>query len=148
MAQTTAAERGGSRSRRPVGVTVLVVLGLVQGVLLLAVGGLLIAFREEPELAAAMEVPGEGVLVGGVVLIVVGLVRLALAIALGRGSEVVRSLLAAVAMVQTSTAVYSLVALRDIRLAVVWPLALALVELWLLYGSEGAQEFFRRDHRR
>jgi hypothetical protein len=145
MVQSTAAELGGSRARRPPGVTVLVVLGALQAVLLLLVGGLLIAVRDEPDVAAAIEVSQAGVSVAGAMLIVLGLVRLALAVALGRGSELVRSLMAAVATIQTGTAVYSLVAMRDIRLAVVWPLTLAVIELWLLYGSAGAQEFFRRD---
>jgi hypothetical protein len=148
MARSTAAEVDGTRARRPVGVTVLVVLGLLQGAALLAVGGLVTVLRDEPDLAAALELPQAGVLVAGMTFIGLGLARLGFALALGRGSEVVRSLMAAVAMFQTGTAVYSLAALRDVRVAVVWPLVLAIVELWLLYGSEGTQEFFRRDHRR
>lgn len=132
------------RRRRPVGVTVLLWLGVVQGLLLAAVGGVVIAVRGEPEAAAALETNTRVVLVVGVVLVVLGLVRLALAVALGRGSELVRSLFGATAILQAGAAVYSLVALRDIRQASVAPLVSATVELWLLYGSDRTQEFFRR----
>lgn len=127
--------------RRPVGITVLKWLGVLQG-LLLAVGGLFVALRDAPEMAAALETEAAGVTAVGVVLVVVGLVRLALAVALGRGSELVRSLFGVTATLQAGGAVYSLVALRDVRFATVWALAFAVLELWLLYGTDRTQEFF------
>lgn len=130
--------------RRPVGVTILMWLGVAQGLLLLGFGGLLVAVRSDREVQTLLEADEMGVVGVGVVLVVVGLVRLGLAIALGRGSEVVRSMFGAVAMVQAGAAVYSLVALRDMRVAVAWPFALAVVELHLLYGSDRAQQFFAR----
>jgi hypothetical protein len=130
--------------RRPVGITVLMWLGVVQGLLLVGVGGLLVAVRGDPAVQTALEAEAVGLLGGGVILALLGLARLGLAVALGRGHEVVRSLFGAVAMVQAGGAVYSLVALRDVRIAVVWPFVLAVVELYLLYGSDRAQEFFAR----
>jgi hypothetical protein len=144
MATTGERNVTATRHRRPIGISVLMWLGVVQGLLLLASGVLVIAVRDEPEVAAALETTADGVLGVGIVIAVFGLARLALAVALGRGSELVRSLFGAVATVQTGVAVYSLVALRDLRVASAWPLVLAVVELWLLYGSDRAQEFFRR----
>lgn len=130
--------------RRPVGIAVLVWLGVAQGVLLVAVGGLVIATRDAPEVASALETDAAGVAAVGVVLVVVGLIRLVLAVALGRGSELVRSLFGVTATLQAGGAVYSLVALRDIRFATAWALAFAVIELWLLYGTDRTQEFFAR----
>jgi hypothetical protein len=129
---------------RPIGVTVLLWLGIAQGLLLIAVGGILLAVRDDPSVQTALEGDATAVLGGGVLLAVLGLIRLALAVALGRGSELVRSLFGAVAMIQASSAVYSLIALRDARVAVIWPFILAVLELYLLYGSDRAQEFFAR----
>lgn len=133
-----------ARVRRPVGVTVLMWLGVVQGLLLLAVGGLIVAVRDVPEVAGALETTPAGVTAVGAVFVALGLVRLVLAVALGRGSELVRSLFGAIATLQAGASVYSLVALRDIRFATAWALAFAVLELWLLYGTDRAQEFFAR----
>lgn len=130
--------------RRPVGITVLLWFGVVQGLFLVVVGGVVIAVRGESDPAAALETNTGLVLAIGVALVVMGLVRLGLAVALGRGSELVRSLFGAVATLQAGAAVYSLVALRDVRQASIGPLVFATVELWLLYGSVRTQEFFRR----
>lgn len=129
---------------RPIGVTVLVWLGVAQGLLLVGLGGLLAAVRGDQALQTALEADEAVILAAGALLAVLGLIRLGLAVALGRGSEVVRSLFGAIAMAQAGGAVYSLIALRDVRVAVVWPFVLAVVELYLLYGTDRAQEYFAR----
>ena len=66
------------------------------------------------------------------------------AVALARGSELVRSLIGAISTVQAAAAIYALVALRDVEAEGIWTLGMAVLILWLLYGSESTQEFFAR----
>ena len=130
------------RRSRPVEITAVAALAVVQGLLLLLVGGLLIAAGNDREVAASLEVDPNAVVVVGIVLVVLGLVQCGLAIALTRGRELVRSVFAVLATLQIAPAVYALVALQDVRAGSVLPLAISLGVLWLLYGSPRSQEFF------
>lgn len=132
------------RRRRPVGVTIVVGIGLFQSLLLALAGIAMIALRGEAEAQADFEA-GPAALVGaGALLIALAVLGSTLALLLARGSDRVRSLFGLVNAIEVAAAVYSLVALRDLRAESVWALVLPVAVLWFLYGSERTQEFFRR----
>lgn len=115
----------------------MVVVSL-QAVVLLGIGGLLIALRADPALGGDQQL----LVLAGAVLVVVGLVQLTLVALLGRGSEVARSTFGILAGLQTAAGVYSTIALRDFEPAALVPLAMSVGVLWLLYGSDTTHDFF------
>ncbi len=133
------------RPGRPRRLWVVLALALLQGLVLGAAGAGVIAAREQPELADALgEVSNAAtaLLVTGVVLVLLGVLRIGLALLLLRGSEVARSWFGAAAMLQTAIGVYVVVGLQDLGEAGVVPVALSVTELWLLYGSDDVHRFF------
>lgn len=130
-------------SRRPVAIRVLVPLAILQGLVLAGLGALLIAVRNSPEVAALGDAPA-AVLAVGIVFVVLGLARIVLAALLLRRSEVARSWLGAVAVLQTAIGTYAVVGLQDAAASGLAELALSIGELWLLYGSEPVHEYFAR----
>jgi hypothetical protein len=131
-------------SRRPVGVTLVVVFGLLQAALVILVGVAMIVARDDPDVRASFDESQDTLLVVGIVVVLLGLVGGALALLLARGVDLVRSFLGILNTVEVAVAVYSLVALRDLRVGSVWALVLPVAVLWFLYGSEETQEFFER----
>lgn len=120
----------------------MVVLSLVQSALLVAAGALVIAARRERDVADAFEVAASDLTVVGVALVALGLVQALLAVGLARGRDGVRTVFAVIATLQIAPAVYSLVALQDVRSGGITSVAISLGVLWLLYGSPRSQEFF------
>ena len=64
------------------------------------------------------------------------------AIGLSRGNARVRTLYGVVATLQISSAVYALVALRNVQIPSLIVLSIAVAIEWFLYGSEPTQEYF------
>lgn len=120
----------------------MVVLSLVQSALLVAAGSLIIAARRERDVAESFEVAASDLIVVGVVLVALGLVQALLAVGLARGRDGVRTVFAVIATLQIAPAVYTLVALQDVRSGGITSVAISLGVLWLLYGSPRSQEFF------
>jgi hypothetical protein len=133
-----------ARRRRPLEVTVVMGLALVHAALLMAVGGLLVVARRDADVADALELSTSDLTVAGGVLVALGLAEALLAIGLGRGSDLVRSIFAIVATLQIAPSVYTLIALQDVRTGGLASLLVSLVVLWLLYGATRSQEFFAR----
>lgn len=133
-----------NRRGRPLGVTVVVALSALQGLLFGVLGAAVVVARNEPELTTDAEAEPTTLVVVGSVLAGIGLVYVVLAVLLARGSDRVRSVYAVVNGLSISLAVYSLVAVRELALGSVWALLLPVAILWLLYGSPTTQEHFRR----
>jgi len=129
---------------RPRPVTAVVVLAVVQAGLLMAIGALLVASRNDASVAASLEIDRSGVFPTGVALIVLGVLPAVLAVGLARGSELARSVTAAVMTLQLAPSVFAFVALQDLRPAGVTTLIIPVTVLWLLYGVDRSQEFFAR----
>ena len=64
------------------------------------------------------------------------------AIGLSRGNARVRTLYGVVATLQIGSAVYALVALRNVQIPSLIVLSIAVAIEWFLYGSEPTQEHF------
>lgn len=118
--------------------------GLLQSLLVLAVGTALILGREDAEVRRELDADPGVLLAVGVVLLVVGLAGAALALLLARGSDRVRAFYGLVTGINVSVAVYTLVALRDVQAESLWSLVLPVGILWFLYGSRASQEYFER----
>jgi hypothetical protein len=129
---------------RPRGLLAVVAFGLLQSLLVLAVGTALILGREDAEVRRELDADPGVLLAVGVVLLVVGLAGAALALLLARGSDRVRAFYGLVTGINVSVAVYTLVALRDVQAESLWSLVLPVGILWFLYGSRASQEYFER----
>lgn len=133
-----------TRPSRPRSVTAVVVLTLLQAAFILLVGLALVLAASSVDMGDEVDLtPSELQIVGGVV-IAVGLVEAVLSVLLARGSEKARSVFGAIQTVHVATAVYALIALRDVALQGIWGLALSVLVLWLLYGSDQVAGFFHR----
>ena len=135
---------GRTRRKRPKGVLALVVLGILQGVLLVLVAvaaAVLLGRIDEVDLEGidSPGLVGYTVVAGGL-----GIANLVLAVGLLRGSPLARSVTGGVAVAQVALATYAFTTLDDIRGGAVWSLVFPMGVLWLLYGSDAVEEFFRR----
>ena len=128
--------------RRPVGITVLVVIGVVQGLVVVAVGALLTLVSRDEALVADTTLTQGMVLGIGMGVLAVGLLAVVLAVGLARGSNLVRSLYAGIATLEVAATTFSLLTIRDVRTAGIVGLALPAAVLWLLYGAPNTAEFF------
>lgn len=141
MTSTDVAPRRGGR-RRPKAIILLMVVAVLQGLGLLLLGVVFFVARGEPAMVEAVGDQAWIATAVGSILVGLGLARIGMAILLGRGVEWVRLVFGGLAVVQVALASYALVTVRDTGVGT--GLALAVVELWLLYGSEQTQEFFHR----
>lgn len=130
--------------RRPAPVTAVVVLGVLQGILVLGIGALVLLASTEAEVQEALDTDAGAVRVLGFALVLLGAIGCVLAVMLARGSELARSVFGVLNVVHVGASVYALVALRDLAVASVWPLLLAVAVLWCLYGSDTATAYFDR----
>jgi len=140
----TTTEDPARRPRRPVGVTVLVVIGVVQGLVVMTVGVVLGLLSEDSALLAETTLTRGALLGIGLAVLGVGLVGVVLAVGLARGSDLVRSLYAGIATLEIAATTFGLLTIRDIRTAGIVGLALPAAVLWLLYGAPNTAEFFHR----
>ena len=131
-------------ARRPPGVLVLAILVGLQGIVLTLAGIALIVARDDAEAQADLEAGATSLAVTGGVVAVLGIVSATVSIGLLRRSSLARSVCTIVALIQSTTSVYALVALQDIRGGTLWSFAVSVAVLWFLYGSERTQAYFAR----
>lgn len=139
-------DRGPARVHRPGGITLLMVLGVVQG-LFTFLAGLLLAVQSDNEtLQQESQLSSDSLLAAGIGIMVGGGVVLLLAVALGRGSQVVRWLYGIVTMINVSFATWGVFSLHsEQRMSAVFSLVFGLMILWILFGSERTDRFFAQD---
>lgn len=144
MVSTDQAPEVATPVKRPRGVTVVAVIVLLQGLFFVAIGALL-ALADTAEVDFdTVEFTAEAVRILGVILLVVGLVEVVLAVGLLRGNEFTRSLFGLLASIEAAVSIYALVALRNVQFEGVVALAISVLVLWLLYGSDPTREFFEQ----
>ncbi|HKY15455.1 MAG TPA: hypothetical protein VJM33_11070 [Microthrixaceae bacterium] len=121
--------------RRPAGVTLLVILGYLNGIFTILTGIAVIVDRDEPELVVKAGMSPDQLLWLGIAAIWFGLIVMLIAATLGRGSEIIRILYAVVAVLNAGVGVYALVALEgEQQLAGAISVAFALLILYLLFN--------------
>ncbi len=138
--------------KRPVYVTILSALAVIQGVVAIALGVFVILDRNDEEfLRHINETDGlenhqltpNLLLVLGIVGIVVGLVSFGLAFLLSNGSKIAQFVLGLVCIVNAALGLHSLVALHgEQQMNGSITLGVSLFTLWLLFGYQDSREFF------
>ena len=139
-------DRGPVHVSRPGGITLLMILGVIQG-LLAFLGGLILAVAsDDATLQEESQLSADQLLAAGIAVMVVGGIVALLALALGRGSQVVRWLYGILTMVNVAFGAWGVFSLHgEQRLSSVFTLVFGLVVLWILFGSERTDRFFSQD---
>lgn len=139
-------ERGPQPVSRPGGITLLMILGVIQGLLVFLTGLILTLESDDATLQEESQLTNDALLAVGIGIMVGGGVILLLAVALGRGSQVVRWLYGIVTMFNVSFATWGVFSLHaEQRLSAVFSLVFGLIVLWILFGSERTDRFFSQD---
>ena len=131
--------------RRPGGITLLMVLGIINGLAGIGSGLFLIFDSDDQQLqdvanmsSSQLTGTGTGSIIGGVII-------LACALALGGGSSFVRWAYGIITVVNVSFAMWGLFALHgEQQLTAAFSLAFGLMILWILFGSERTDRFFEQ----
>lgn len=130
-------------ARRPFGITVLVALGVVQGVFAILAGLFLVLDRDDARLRDVSTLTEGGLLWIGLFIIALGVITVLLALALGRGSEIVRIFLGVLTALHLGSGLWALVALHgEQRWAAAYSVVISAVILYILFGSERSEAFF------
>lgn len=122
--------------------TLLGVLGIIQGVLTLIAGIAVLAENNDPDLIRHADVSSDTLTTTGVILIVVGAITLLVAIGLLRGSNAARYIIAVIELFHVGVGLYVLIAQEGVQR---WDglvyLLVALLILWILFRAR-SEEFF------
>jgi hypothetical protein len=128
---------------RPGGVTLLVVLGLIQGVASLILGLVLILDKSDENLMNQSGMTENTLLGTGIGMMIVGAVMILLSLGLRNGSNFVRWLFGIVAMLNVAGGIWGIFALHgEQQLSSAFTAMFGLIILWILFGTERSDEFF------
>ena len=131
---------------RPGGVTLLVVLGVIQGIGSALTGLFILLDQNDATLQSDTRLSDDQLTATGVVLILIGALYILLSIMLSKGSSLVRWIYGLLAMFNVSIAVWGLLALRgEQQLGAAISLVFGVIVLWILFGTERSDRFFGSD---
>ena len=131
---------------RPGGITFLVVLGWIQGLIALGAGIFLVLDRNSTELQDRAEMSSDELVSTGVAAIVFGTAVLILASMLGRGNSVVRWLFGLLVVVNVGIGIWGLFGLHgEQQLAAALSVVFGLLILYLLFGPERTDRWFEQN---
>ena len=131
---------------RPGGVTLLVVLGVIQGIGATLTGLFVLLDQNDATLQSDTRLSDDQLTATGVVLILIGALYILLSIMLSKGSSLVRWIYGLLAMFNVSIAVWGLLALRgEQQLGAAISLVFGVIVLWILFGTERSDQFFGSD---
>jgi hypothetical protein len=129
--------------RRPGGVTLLVVLGIINGIGGIIAGLVLVLDRDDAKLIDRASMSKDQLLWTGILVMIAGAVMVLLSIGLRQGSNIVRWLFGIVAMMSVATGVWGIFGLHgEQQLSSAFQAVFGIVILWILFGSERTDEFF------
>lgn len=128
---------------RPGGITLLVVLGWIQGLLALGAGLFLILDKNSEELQDKAEMSADQLVSTGVGLLVAGGAILILTSMLGRGNSLVRWLFGLLILLNVGIGVWGLFGLHgEQQLTAALTVVFGLAILWILFGPEQTGRWF------
>jgi hypothetical protein len=129
--------------QRPGGITLIMVLAILNGIFGIIGGIWIVIDRDERRLLDHTNLTQDGLLGAGIAAIVLGAIGIVIALALGRGSRLARLLFGIWAALNLASGLYALVALHgEQQWSGAFQSAIAIIVLYLLYGSERDREFF------
>jgi hypothetical protein len=128
---------------RPGGITLLMILGVIQGVIGIAGGIFLILDKDDQTLRDEVNLTSNTLVASGIGLLVAGAIIMLLALRLGSGSNIVRWLYGIVTIVNVGFGVWGLFSLHgEQQMSAAFSTVFGLIVLWILFGSERTDEFF------
>jgi len=128
---------------RPGGITLLFVLGLIQGVSAIILGLVLVLDKSDENLINESGMTENTLLGTGIGIMIVGAIFVLLSFALRNGNNTVRWLFGIVTMAQVAGGIWGLFALHgEQQLSAASSVTFGLVILWILFGNERTDEFF------
>ncbi len=128
---------------RPGGVTLLVVLGLIQGIASIAGGIFLVVDKDNAELIDKSAMSENQLFGSGIGLIVVGTIMVVLSLALRNGSNFVRWLFGIFVMFNVAYGIWGIFALHgEQQMSAAFSAVFGLIVLWILFGNERTDSFF------
>ena len=131
---------------RPGGVTLLMVLGVINGIVGIGSGLFLMLDRDDAELQDLTNLTSSQLTAAGIGSIVAGAIILVAALALGGGSSLVRWVYGIITMVNVSFGVWGLFALHgEQQMTAAFTTAFGLMILWILFGTERTDQFFNQN---
>jgi len=127
----------------PIGLGFLAMLGGFQGLVTIALGLFLVLDRNDAELIDHTQLSSAQLAAVGVGALIGGSIHFLLALALSRGSNIVRFLLGVVTLINVAAAFWGVVATHgEQRLTASIALVIGLAILWILFGSARSQQYF------
>jgi hypothetical protein len=130
-------------THRPGGITLIMVLAVINAIFGIIGGIWVIIDRADHRLLNQSGLTENGLLGAGIVAIILGCIGLIIALALGRGSRIARLLFGIWAVLSLAGGLYALVGLHgEQQWSGAFQVAIAIIVLYLLYGSERDREFF------
>lgn len=136
---------GSEHVRRPGGITLLAVLGVVNGLASIGSGLFVMIDSGDQNLQDITNMSSAQLNGAGAGSVIAGVIVLVCALALGGGSSFVRWAYGIITMVNVSFGVWGLFALHgEQQLTAAFSLAFGLIILWILFGSERTDRFFEQ----
>ena len=131
--------------RRPWYLTLIGVLGIIQGIVTLIAGIALVVERNDQDLLGNVDVSSDALLATGIAALIIGAVTILVAAGLLRGSNAARVILGVVELFHLGGGLYVLIAHSGVsRWDGLWAIIWALLILWIIFGSERSEAFFDR----
>ena len=131
---------------RPGGITLLMVLGVINGIVSIAAGIFLMLDSEDDSLRELTNMSSSQITSTGIASIVGGAIVLVCAIALGGGSSFVRWLYGIIVMFNVAFGIWGLFALHgEQQLTAALTTAFGMMILWILFGTERTDRFFHQN---
>jgi hypothetical protein len=128
---------------RPWYLSLIGVLGIIQGIVTVIAGIAIVVERKQQDLLDNVDVSSTTLLWTGVSAIVLGAITIVVAVGLLNGSNAARFVLGVVELFHLGGGIYVLIAHDGVqRWDGLWAILVALVILWIIFGSDRSQAFF------
>jgi hypothetical protein len=132
-----------NESRRPLGITLLIALVVIQGIVVIIHGITVFSARNDAQFLVKNDMTSGELTWLAVVAIGIGVFIVLVGLGLGTGSGVARFLVGLFTLIALAEGVYALVTYSGAQQATaIVSVIVALVVLYLLYGSRRNREFF------
>lgn len=131
---------------RPGGITLLMILGVINGILGIGAGLFLLLDSNDADLQGVTNLSSSQLTGAGIGSMISGAIILVAALALGGGSSLIRWVYGIITMFNVGFGVWGLFALHgEQQLTAAFSTAFGLMILWILFGTERTDQFFEQN---